>query len=83
MWVCFDLIPLFVVQLVSPGAWLSDLCQERYEVREKKTSKKVLVFFFFFWSFNCHPIFLFRPPCLVDVKIYGKKFPGWDFFSVI
>lgn len=27
--------------LVSPGAWLSDLCQERYEVREKKTSKKV------------------------------------------
>lgn len=26
--------------LVSPGAWLSDLCQERYEVREKKTSKK-------------------------------------------
>ncbi|KAF8396010.1 hypothetical protein HHK36_017621 [Tetracentron sinense] len=27
--------------LVSPGAWLSDLCQERYEVREKKTSKKI------------------------------------------
>nr|XP_043610312.1 uncharacterized protein LOC122582031 [Erigeron canadensis] len=26
--------------LVSPGAWLSDLCQERYEVREKKTNKK-------------------------------------------
>ncbi|KAI3676911.1 hypothetical protein L1987_86526 [Smallanthus sonchifolius] len=26
--------------LVSPGAWLSDLCQERYEVREEKTSKK-------------------------------------------
>ncbi|KAF5748836.1 hypothetical protein HS088_TW04G00796 [Tripterygium wilfordii] len=26
--------------LVSPGAWLTDLCQERYEVREKKTSKK-------------------------------------------
>ncbi|KAI3993899.1 hypothetical protein MKX01_002912 [Papaver californicum] len=26
--------------LVSPGAWLSDLCQERYEVREKKTAKK-------------------------------------------
>ncbi|KAJ4978343.1 hypothetical protein NE237_009123 [Protea cynaroides] len=26
--------------LVSPGAWLSDLCQERYEVKEKKTSKK-------------------------------------------
>ncbi|XP_057479364.1 uncharacterized protein LOC130766701 isoform X2 [Actinidia eriantha] len=25
---------------VSPGAWLSDLCQERYEVREKKASKK-------------------------------------------
>ncbi|KAL9270012.1 hypothetical protein AKJ16_DCAP15277 [Drosera capensis] len=26
--------------LVSPGAWLSDMCQERYEVREKKASKK-------------------------------------------
>ncbi|XP_022988211.1 uncharacterized protein LOC111485516 [Cucurbita maxima] len=26
--------------LVMPGSWLSDLCQERYEVREKKTSKK-------------------------------------------
>ncbi|XP_068638874.1 uncharacterized protein [Aristolochia californica] len=26
--------------LVSPGAWLSDLCHERYEVREKKSSKK-------------------------------------------
>lgn len=26
--------------LVSPGAWLSDLCQERYEVREKKASKR-------------------------------------------
>lgn len=35
------------LQLVSPGAWLSDLCQERYEVREKKTSKKVLLFSFF------------------------------------
>ncbi|XP_058073757.1 uncharacterized protein LOC131222629 [Magnolia sinica] len=28
------------IHLVSPGAWLSDLCQERYEVREKKSSKK-------------------------------------------
>lgn len=28
------------VLLVSPGLWLTDLCQERYEVREKKTSKK-------------------------------------------
>ncbi|XVF42555.1 hypothetical protein PTKIN_Ptkin01aG0372800 [Pterospermum kingtungense] len=27
--------------LVSPGAWLTDMCQERYEVREKKSSKKV------------------------------------------
>ncbi|CAL2263496.1 unnamed protein product [Prunus armeniaca] len=26
--------------LVMPGVWLSDLCQERYEVREKKASKK-------------------------------------------
>lgn len=28
-------------QLVSPGTWLSDMTQERYEVREKKASKKV------------------------------------------
>ncbi|XP_039051372.1 uncharacterized protein LOC120192708 isoform X2 [Hibiscus syriacus] len=28
------------ILLVSPGTWLSDLCQERYQVREKKTSKK-------------------------------------------
>ena len=27
---------------MSPGAWLSDMCQERYEVREKKTTKKVI-----------------------------------------
>ncbi|KAE8678597.1 arabinogalactan peptide 14-like [Hibiscus syriacus] len=26
--------------LVSPGEWLTDMCQERYEVREKKSSKK-------------------------------------------
>ncbi|KAJ6379902.1 hypothetical protein OIU76_016539 [Salix suchowensis] len=26
------------LQLVSPGAWLTDMCQERYEVREKKSS---------------------------------------------
>ncbi|OMO61415.1 hypothetical protein CCACVL1_23540 [Corchorus capsularis] len=30
------------ILLVSPGAWLSDLCQERYQVREKKTSKKAI-----------------------------------------
>ncbi|KAG8472878.1 hypothetical protein CXB51_034864 [Gossypium anomalum] len=28
--------------LVSPGAWLTDMCQERYEVREKKSSKKAM-----------------------------------------
>ncbi|KAG8496109.1 hypothetical protein CXB51_009427 [Gossypium anomalum] len=28
------------ILLVSPGTLLSDLCQERYQVREKKTSKK-------------------------------------------
>lgn len=28
------------ILLVQPGTWLQDLCQERYEVREKKTSKK-------------------------------------------
>lgn len=39
----FDCSSLWTfLQLVSPGAWLSDLCQERYEVREKKSSKKVI-----------------------------------------
>ncbi|XP_071701066.1 uncharacterized protein [Rutidosis leptorrhynchoides] len=28
------------ILLVSPGAWLTDMCQERYEVREKKNTKK-------------------------------------------
>jgi hypothetical protein len=28
-------------QLVCPGTWLCDLTLERYEVREKKVSKKV------------------------------------------
>ncbi|XP_020106064.1 uncharacterized protein LOC109722415 [Ananas comosus] len=28
------------INLVSPGAWLCDLTLERYEVREKKISKK-------------------------------------------
>ncbi|XP_076893990.1 uncharacterized protein LOC143546152 [Bidens hawaiensis] len=28
------------ILLVSPGAWLSDMCRERYEVREKKNTKK-------------------------------------------
>lgn len=27
---------------MSPGAWLTDMCQERYEVREKKSTKKVV-----------------------------------------
>ena len=69
MWVCVDLIPLIVVQLVSPGAWLSDLCQERYEVREKKASKKVL---FFFWPKIPPPYFYFAITCLVDEKVYGR-----------
>lgn len=42
----FDLRFDFYMQLVSPGAWLSDMCQERYEVREKKTSKKVIFLYF-------------------------------------
>ncbi|KAJ0778274.1 hypothetical protein HanLR1_Chr02g0069881 [Helianthus annuus] len=33
---CWEFWPF----LVSPGAWLSDMCQERYEVREKKNTKK-------------------------------------------
>ncbi|CAL9093254.1 unnamed protein product, partial [Musa textilis] len=33
------------ILLVSPGAWLSDLSQERYEVREKKGSRKACIIF--------------------------------------
>lgn len=36
-------------QLVSPGAFLSDVCLERYQVREKKSSKKVFYSFFIFF----------------------------------
>ncbi|CAA2984151.1 Hypothetical predicted protein [Olea europaea subsp. europaea] len=32
------------LNLVSPGTWLCDLTLERYEVREKKVSKKVIIF---------------------------------------
>lgn len=28
-------------QYISPGAWLCDITRERYEVKEKKTLKKV------------------------------------------
>ena len=35
-------------QLVSPGAWLTEMSQERYEVREKKTTKKVHKLLFHF-----------------------------------
>jgi hypothetical protein len=38
------------LNLVSPGAWLCDLTLERYEVREKKITKKVLFFFFLYFS---------------------------------
>lgn len=43
LWLIVEILtPLQMsVQLVMPGVWLSDLCQERYEVREKKASKKV------------------------------------------
>jgi hypothetical protein len=35
------LLMVLCQQLVSPGLWLCDLTLERYEVREKKVSKKV------------------------------------------
>lgn len=35
---CLNIVPL---QFVCPGTWLCDLTLERYEVREKKVSKKV------------------------------------------
>lgn len=57
---------LFLVlwlQLVSPGAWLTDMCQERYEVREKKSTKKVSgwygVFTFSFFSVIAKFLFFF------------------------
>jgi len=36
-------LPKYIVhlQFVCPGTWLCDLTLERYEVREKKVSKKV------------------------------------------
>lgn len=30
-------------QFISPGAWLCDITRERYEVKEKKTIKKVVI----------------------------------------
>jgi hypothetical protein len=33
--------------LVSPGTWLADLCPDRYDVRVKKSSKKVWPFYQF------------------------------------
>ncbi|KAL5662987.1 hypothetical protein ACJX0J_023095 [Zea mays] len=38
-------IEMGLTLMVSPGAWLSDLSHERYEVREKKSSKKKEVHF--------------------------------------
>lgn len=74
MWVCVDLISLFVVQLVSPGAWLSDLCQERYEVREKKASKKVLVFLSCFYF--ALTVWLIRK--FTEEVLNTGFFPNWN-----
>lgn len=64
MWFVLMLYVLCVQQLVSPGAWLSDLCQERYEVREKKTSKKVLISFSLLYDSCYIPVdCLFSPRC--------------------
>lgn len=55
------------MQLVSPGAWLCDLTLERYEVREKKISKKVR------FAITCYPNanhFIF----VVIVSIICKQF---------
>ena len=41
MYVCLLLMVVCLWQLVSPGAWLTEMSQERYEVREKKSTKKV------------------------------------------
>lgn len=63
------------MQLVSPGGWLCDLTLERYEVREKKVSKKV--------CFSLIPLFDFKfknfrkivvvPAETKGAKGYGKR----------
>jgi len=37
---------------VSPGAWLTDVTQDRYEVREKKCSRKVGIHFRIIYIFD-------------------------------
>lgn len=53
---------------MSPGTWLSDMTQERYEVREKKTSKKVLL--------NLLP-FNFRPKVFRVNLLFVLIHPIW------
>lgn len=71
------LLPYVVEQLVSPGAWLTDMCQERYEVREKKSSKKVfflLLDFAFDLNF-LHPFLSFPnyPEGKIEGNFYGRS----------
>ncbi|KAL6500047.1 hypothetical protein OROGR_027957 [Orobanche gracilis] len=57
------------ILLVSPGAWLTDLCQERYEVREKKTSKKIVPIFLPLWTITESTTVLETQ----RIKSYGKQ----------
>lgn len=55
---------------MSPGTWLSDLSQERYEVREKKSSKKV------FYKIKKTPVFI-----LVDFGVFLSFSPSFHFLN--
>lgn len=71
--------------MVSPGAWLTDMCQERYEVREKKSNKKVSVWlvlccvtFFFIFIFAIFIIGLDLPQAyLCMYSLIFAKFHFW------
>lgn len=84
-WTSSKLLLFFpcLIQLVCPGAWLCDLTLERYEVREKKISKKVPLHGIFVLRFvflrKCFPANVLRIPlvcfgtaeCWSQSKIFG------------
>lgn len=65
-------------QLVYPGAWLSDMSLERYEVREKKTSKKVLLHFCFGRFYFLFPFFRTLEMVGIGRKIWWRVGVRWE-----
>lgn len=67
-----------VLQLVQPGTWLQDLCQERYEVREKKTSKKVfhLLLLLSLFLHMRKVVFFFTIEKSPRASVHGSKLDG-------